>query len=195
TSAPGLRQTSGRWGPYRRASPSPPRRSVCAPGPMTSSCYRGPSSSGEPAMFLANALRRMRPRAVRSHGGSRHAHGQRSRVRPLVLESLEDRCLLSAYSFALLADDGPNSPFDFSHPLLGGVPAMSDQATAYVLAGLKSGGEGAFTRDAQGHLGIIAITSDLIRDFPIGGGINNAGTVSFGADLRDGTQAIFTGRG
>jgi hypothetical protein len=72
---------------------------------------------------------------------------------------------------------------------------MNDQATVYFQAGLKSGGEGAFTRDAQGNLGIIAITSDLIRDFPIGGGINNAGTVSFGADLRDGTQALFTGRG
>src|SRR5262249_15572227 len=34
-----------------------------------------------------------------------------------------------------------------------------------------------------------------IRDFRLAGGINDAGTVGFGADLRDGTQAIFTGDG
>ena len=36
---------------------------------------------------------------------------------------------------------------------------------------------------------------DVIKDLAIGGRINNAGTVSFCADLRDGTQAIFTGSG
>jgi streptogramin lyase len=72
---------------------------------------------------------------------------------------------------------------------------LNDHGTVTFRARLWSGGEGAFTRDMQGNLGIIAITNDLISGFPIGGRINDAGTVSFGANLRDGTQAIFTGRG
>jgi hypothetical protein len=143
-------------------------------------------------MFLSNSLRRVRPRAVRGRGGSRHAPGRRSRARPLVLEPLEGRCLLSSYGFTLLADDGPNSPFTLVVPP---GTAVNDQGTVRFRSALRSGGEGVFTRDTQGNLGIIAITSDLIRDFPIYGGINDAGTASFGADLRAGGQAIFTGRG
>jgi hypothetical protein len=144
-------------------------------------------------MLLANVLRRLRPRAVHSRRGSRHAPGRRSRARPLVLEALEDRCLLSSYSFTLLADDGPNSPFA-AFPTAT-APPLNNQGTGAFRAMLKSGGEGDFTRDAQGNLGIIAITSDLIRDFPFGGGINDAGTAAIGADLRAGGQAIFTGSG
>jgi streptogramin lyase len=103
---------------------------------------------------------------------------------------LEDRTLLS-YSFTDIADFGPNS--FFSQPIMTGT--LNDHGTVTFRARLWSGGEGAFTRDMQGNLGIIAITNDLISGFPIGGRINDAGTVSFGADLRDGTQAIFTGRG
>jgi hypothetical protein len=144
-------------------------------------------------MFLSNALPRMRRRAIRNLGDSRRAHGRRSRARPLVLETLEDRCLLSSYSFALLADDGPGSPFS-AFPTTTG-PALNAQGMASFHAQLRSGGEGLFTRDAQGNLGIIAITSDLIRDFPFGGPLNDAGTQVFGADLRTGGQAIFTGDG
>jgi hypothetical protein len=144
-------------------------------------------------MFLFNALRGMRPRAVHSRGGSRHPHSRRSRGRPLVLEALEGRCLLSSYSFTLLADDGPGSPFAF--PAGPGGPSLGDQGTAAFHAALKSGGEGVFTRDTGGSLGIIAVTSDLVSAFPLGGGVNRAGTVSFGADLRAGGQAIFTGSG
>jgi hypothetical protein len=100
--------------------------------------------------------------------------------------------MLLSYSFTLLADDGPRSLFSAGSL---GTPTMNDQGTVTFHAALRSGGEGVFTRDTAGALGIIAITSDRVHDFPIGGSINNAGTVSFGADLWDGTQAIFTGRG
>jgi hypothetical protein len=46
-----------------------------------------------------------------------------------------------------------------------------------------------------GNLGVIALTNDVIAAVPIGGRINDSGTVSFCATLRDGTQAIFTGSG
>ena len=49
-------------------------------------------------MFLSNVLRRLLPGAVHSRGGSRHARRRRSHTRPLVVEALEDRCLLSSYS-------------------------------------------------------------------------------------------------
>src|SRR5262249_10300540 len=128
-------------------------------------------------MILANVLRRMRGRAVHSRGGSPHAHRRRCRARPLALEALEDRCLLSSYSFTLLADDSPDSPFLLPGPATGGIPTINDHGTVAFQAGLKSGDEGVFTRDTQGNLGIIATTSDLISDFRIAGGINDAGTV------------------
>jgi hypothetical protein len=144
-------------------------------------------------MFLSNVLRRMLPRAVHSRGGSRPAHSRRHRARPLVLEVLEDRCLLSSYSFALLADDGPHSFFgEFPAAT---TPNLNNPGTGIFRAMPNSGGEGVFTRDMQGNLGIIAITSDLISGFPTGGIINDAGTAAFPADLRAGGQAIFTGDG
>src|SRR6516162_2081290 len=143
-------------------------------------------------MFLSNVLRRMLPRIVRSRGSSRPAHGQRSRARTLVLEALEDRCLLSSYSYALIADNGPNSFFSLSAL---NQPGLNDDGTVMFHSALKSGGQGVFTRDTAGNLGIIAITSDLASAFPLGGAINNAGTVSFGADLRAGGQALYTGSG
>jgi hypothetical protein len=97
----------------------------------------------------------------------------------------------NAYAFTQIADFAPNSMF--SHVIMNGT--LNDHGTVTFRAALWSGGEGAFTRDMEGNLGIIAITNDLISAVPIGGRINNSGTVSFGANLRDGTQAIFTGRG
>jgi hypothetical protein len=120
-----------------------------------------------------------------------NSRSDQRRARPLLLEALEDRCLLSSYAFTEIAEFGANS--FFSQPIMTGT--LNDHGTVTFRARLWSGGEGAFTRDMAGNLGIIAITNDLIRALPIGGRINNAGTVSFGADLRDGTQAIFTGRG
>jgi hypothetical protein len=101
--------------------------------------------------------------------------------------------MLLSYTFTLLADDGPNSLFA-AFPTVT-APVLNAQGTAAFRAELKSGGAGLFTRDAQGNLGIIAITSDLIQDFPFGGPLNDAGTATFGADLRAGSQAIFTGDG
>src|SRR5262249_8540803 len=134
-------------------------------------------------MYLLNALR----------GRDRRPAARRPSCagRPPVLEPLEDRILLS-YGFTLLADDGPDSLFSSLKPP---VP-LNDHGTAGgFVADLKSGGEGVFTRHMEGQLGILAITSDLISAFPVSGGINDAGTVVFGADLRAGGQAIFTGRG
>ena len=95
-------------------------------------------------MFLSNVLRRLLPGAVHSRGGSRHARRRRSHTRPLVVEALEDRCLLSSYSYTLLADDGPNSIFSVA----AGVPSVSDQGTAKFHATLRStGADGVFTRN------------------------------------------------
>src|SRR5260370_23975968 len=67
--------------------------------------------SGGRIMDLLNALRgRTRRRAAQ-----RRFPCQAVRTQRLVLEALEDRMLLS-YSFALVADDGPHSPFAWFPP-------------------------------------------------------------------------------
>ncbi len=138
-------------------------------------------------MDLFNALRgRTRRRAA----ARRRFPSQAVRPRPPVLEALEDRMLLS-YSFKLLADDGSF----FGEFPAGTAPTLNNPGTGMFRATLKSGGEGIFTRDMEGKLGIIAITSDLISGFPVGSIINDAGTAAFPADLRAGGQAIFTGDG
>jgi hypothetical protein len=143
-------------------------------------------------VFLLNALSRKRYGVTRSRRNARPQDRQHHRARKLILEALEDRCLPSSYSFTPLADDGPNSFFT----LVDSPGATSNDAgTVRFRSALKSGGEGIFTRDREGHLGIIAVTSGLISAFPIYGPINDAGTASFGADLRAGGQAILTGRG
>jgi hypothetical protein len=110
----------------------------------------------------------------------------------LFLEALEDRCLLSSYSFTPVADTGPNSPYSG----LGVGQAINDLGAVAFEANLRSGGAGIFTRNADGSQGpIIAITSDLIRTFTLSPFMNDSGTVSFGAELRDGSTAIFTGGG
>src|SRR6516225_1135932 len=63
-------------------------------GNDVSSLYRRPSNPGGQAMFLTNVLRRMRPRAARIRGGARPAPGRRFTARPLVLEALEERCVM-----------------------------------------------------------------------------------------------------
>jgi hypothetical protein len=139
-------------------------------------------------MDLLSALRaRTRRRAAR-----RRFPSEAVRPRRPVLEALEDRLLLS-YSFALVADDGPDSPFGVFPT--GTAPTLNNLGMGAFRATLKSGGKGIFTRDIPGNLGIIAITSDLISDFPTGGILNDAGTDAFPATLRDGGQAVFTGDG
>ena len=88
-------------------------------------------------MFLANALRRMRSRAVRSRGGSRHAPGWRSRVRHLVLESLEGRCLLSNFTLGPLVQVSVTNPFAGStadHPeTQPGIVTLDSEVEPYVV--------------------------------------------------------------
>jgi hypothetical protein len=144
-------------------------------------------------MFLSNVLGRMRPRAVHGRRSSRHRQSRRSRARPLVLEALEDRCLLSSYSFTPIADNGPSSIFS-----LGALnqPGLNDKGTVMFHSALKSGPIGVFTVDTAGSLTTIART-DLVgaNDFFLGGGITDRGTVSLGANLAAGGQAVFTGNG
>ena len=63
-------------------------------------------------------------------------------------------------------------------------------------SGLKTGPIGVFTVDSAGSLTTIART-DLLgaTDMFLGGGITDEGTVSFGANLAAGGQAVFTGDG
>src|SRR5262245_37542196 len=143
-------------------------------------------------MFLFNALRNMRARAVHSRGGWRLAHPRRSHARPVV-EALEDRCLLSSYRFALSADNGPSSIFSLTAL---NQPGLNDSGTVMFHSALKSGPIGVFTVDSAGRLTTIART-DLMgaSDLFLGGGITDEGTVSLGANLMAGGQAVFTGDG
>jgi hypothetical protein len=109
----------------------------------------------------------------------------------LAIEALEDRMLLS-YSFALIADTGPQSPYSG----LDVGQAINDRGAVAFEASLRLGVAGIFTRNPDGSQGpIIAITGDLIRTFTLSPFMNDSGTVSFGAELRDGSTGIFTGRG
>jgi hypothetical protein len=146
-------------------------------------------------MFLSNVLRHMRARAVHSRGGSRHAYGRPSRARPLALEALEDRSLLSSYGFTLIADNGPNSIFSLAAL---NQPGLNEEGTVMFHSGLKTGPVGVFTVDRAGSLSTIALTGSpslSASDFFLGGAITDQGTVSFGANLAGGGQAIFTGDG
>src|SRR5207245_5535716 len=63
------------------------------------------------------------------------------------------------------------------------------------VAVLKAGGQAIYRTEGDGRLTTIAHTGALIKDFYLSPYMNDAGTVSFGADLTDGKQAIFTGNG
>ena len=130
-------------------------------------------------------------RSIPASARSRSPQARRRAQPALLLEALEDRCVPSAYAFTDIADFGPNS--FFSQPIMTGT--LNNQGTVTFRAALSSGGQGAFTRDTEGNLGVIALTNDEITALPIGGRINDSGTVSFCANLSDGTQAIFTGDG
>jgi hypothetical protein len=144
-------------------------------------------------MFFSNFLRRMRARVGHSRGAARHAHTLRSGARRPVLEALEDRCLPSGYGFTLIADNGPSSIFT-----LGALnqPGLNDEGTVMFHSALKSGPIGVFTVDNEGSLTTIART-DLVgaTDMFLGGAITDEGTVSLGANLVGGGQAVFTGAG
>jgi hypothetical protein len=115
--------------------------------------------------------------------------GRSPRDRPLVLEALEDRCLLSSYNFKLIAETGPQ----YSGLNVG--QAINDLGDVAYEGDLQSGGAGIFVRNDDGTFKIIAITSDVIKTFVLSPYMNDSGTVSFGADLTDGARGIFTGDG
>src|SRR6266852_2513396 len=112
-------------------------------------------------------------------------------ARPLVVEALEERTLLS-YTFSQIADISLS--FDSSLPGRY-FPGINSRGTACFWSAVRPGGEGIFTRDMEGSLGIIAITDDQLQSFPTGPLMNSAGTVAFLANLRAGGQALFTGNG
>jgi hypothetical protein len=144
-------------------------------------------------MFLSNVWRRLRTRTVPSRGDSPHAHSRRCRARRLVLEALEDRYLLSAYAFTLIADNSANSIFSLDAL---NQPGLNDEGTVMFHSALRSGPIGVFTVNSAGSLVTITRT-DLVgaTDMFLGGGITDEGTVSLGANLNGATQAIFTGNG
>src|SRR5262249_2209678 len=144
--------------------------------------YRRPAPEWRWIMWLSSFLTPGRPRPRPARRNARL---------PLRCEALEDRGLPSSYGFTEIAEFGPTSRV--SHAIMTG--PSDDHAAVTFRAHRSAGGEGAFARDMQGNLGTIALTDDVISAMHIGGRINDSGTVSFGADLRDGTQAVFTGNG
>jgi hypothetical protein len=142
-------------------------------------------------MWLSSIVNSLSPSSPQTRTRRRPSRRQRPADPRLTLEALEHRCLLSSYSFKLIADTGPNSPYGaLDRPAINNLGAMAYQAN------LKSGGEAIFTRNPDGSRGpIIAITSDLISTFTLSPFMNDSGTVSFGAELTDGSTAIFKGSG
>src|SRR5579871_3032978 len=124
-------------------------------------------------------------RPDRSRSAARKPKGRR-----FTLEALEDRMLMS-YTFTPIADTSPGSPYS-------GLPvgqAINDRGQVAFVAVLKTGGEAIYRTEGDGSLTTIAQTDSLISDFYLSPYMNDSGTVSFGADLTDGAQALFTGRG
>lgn len=99
--------------------------------------------------------------------------------------------MLLSYTLTSIADTSSASSY-------GGLPvgqAINDVGQVALVAVLKTGGQAIYRTEADGRLTTIAQTDDLIKDFYLSPYINDSGTVSFGADLNDGKQAIFTGNG
>jgi len=143
-------------------------------------------------MLFSSWLRNMKRAAPAARPRTQTPPRQRATLRPQ-LETLEDRCLLSTYSFTLIADNGPDSIFSLTSL---NQPGLNDDGTVMFHSGLKTGPIGVFTVDSAGSLTTIART-DLLgaTDMFLGGGITDEGTVRFGANLAGGGQAIFTGDG
>src|SRR5687768_16854618 len=136
-------------------------------------------------MWLSSILNSLRPSSPPT----------RTRRRPspshqLTLEALEDRMLLS-YTFTPITDTSPDSPY--SGLVVG--QALNDHGQVALVAALKAGGQAIYRTEDDGRLTTIAQTDGLIRDFYLSPYMNDSGTVSFGANLTDGRQAVFTGRG
>lgn len=110
------------------------------------------------------------------------------RNRPLVLEALEDRTLLS-YSFTLIAETGDRSSYSAVQ-----TGTINQDGTVAFLSTLHSGGQAIIASDGESYR-IIAVTSDLVESFVASTPINAQGRVAFRANLRGGGQAILRGDG
>src|SRR5262245_23573787 len=107
---------SGRWGPYRQASPPPARH---RPGARSarrerwcSHCIADQSSQGVFAMRLSSWLRAARSLLVLSGTEKEHRPARlrkRALAARLSVERLEDRTVPSTFTVGNLADSGPGS--------------------------------------------------------------------------------------
>jgi hypothetical protein len=98
---------------------------------------------------------------------------------------------LLSYTFTPIADTSIDSPY--SALVVG--QAINDYGQVALVAVPKTGGQAIYRTEVDGHLTTIAQTDSLIRDFYLSPYMNDSGTVSFGANLTDGRQAVFTGSG
>src|SRR5262245_53449589 len=109
-------EQSGRWGPYRQASPSPARHRPGARSARRPRCrthwIADQSSQGVFAMRLSSWLRSARSLLVPS-GAENGRHPTRLRKRAMAaqlsVERLEDRTVPSTFTVGNLADSGPGS--------------------------------------------------------------------------------------
>jgi hypothetical protein len=131
------------------------------------------------AMWFPSVLKSRKFGSVRPRAGRVRVAKTR-----LGVEMLEDRMLLS-YTITPIADTGPGSPY--SGLVVG--QAINDVGQVAFVADLKSGGEAIYRTGDDGRLTTIAQTNRKIRDFYLSPYMNDSGTVVFGADLTDGTQA------
>src|SRR5262249_37700114 len=128
--------------------------------------------------------------------GRRHCQARRVRSRAphkrpagcrLEGERLEERALLSAYTFTpIAANSGMFSGFS-------GLPTISREGRVAFQGNLATGGSGIFTASG-GPLTTVVTTGDLLSAVSPSI-INGAGTVSFKALLTAGGEGVFTGSG
>ena len=141
-------------------------------------------------MWISSILNSLSPSTLHARLRRRPSPGMRLAGRRLSVEPLEDRTVPS-FTFTDIADTGPASPY-------GGLPvgqAINNLGQVAFVAVLNSSGQAIYRTEGDGQLTTIAHTDAIIKDFYLSPYMNDAGTVSFGADLWDGKQAIFTGSG
>ncbi len=140
-------------------------------------------------MFLWNALRGGLLGSAARRGGCQRRPDPQRRTAQLMIESLEERSLLS-YSFTLIADN--SGPY-LIESLFPQPPRLNGGGTVSFAATLKGGSAAVFT----GSGGELTTIADSYGDFiPFGGTTLNAhGLVVFGATLREGGSAKVAGDG
>src|SRR5262249_17766717 len=155
-------QESGRWGPYRQASPPPARH---RPGARSARrqrwcfhCIADQSSQGVFAMRTSSWLRSARSLLVPSGTENGH-HPTRLRMRAMAaqlsVERLEDRTVPSTFTVGNLADSGPGS-------LRQAILDANDNLGADTIRFAPAARDGTLTLTS----GQLSITDDLILDGP-----------------------------